>query len=80
VPKPPRVGDIVTFYNAHGFPRAAIVTGTMESLVGEQHVRLIDDPYVVHLHVMSPLPRSYDVQSVPMWNGAGTPVAKWRPR
>lgn len=61
----PKVGETVIFMNAHAHPRAAIVTGTKQSLVGERHVTLLDNPLVVHLTVFSPLPRTYAEQSVP---------------
>lgn len=54
----PEVGEVVRYTNRHGFPRAAIITGTMDSLEGELHVPLIHDPNVVHLTVLSPI-RTY---------------------
>ena len=63
----PEVGDIVTYYNDHGFPRAAVVTANKESLRGEKHVPLIIVEHHLHLFIMSPLPRQYNEMFVPSY-------------
>lgn len=73
----PLVGETVIFTNSHGHPRAALVTGTKRSLVGEQHVQLIDDELVVHLTAFSPLPRTYHEQHVPHFSEDGDVVRVW---
>lgn len=72
-PVDPRVGDSVIYFNGHGFPRAAIITGTRESLVGEQHVAPVSSDLHLHLTVFSPLPRVYHEQDVPPWAGDDAP-------
>ena len=73
------VGTIVRYTNGHGFPRAAIVTGTVASLEGEKHCPPLSGPTHVHLQVFSPLPRSYAELDVPFDADNTTPrPGMWR--
>lgn len=66
----PFVSANVVYFNSHGFPRAAIITATRDSLAGEQHVSLLEHDRDVHLVVFSPLPRTYPELHVPYGGGS----------